>query len=160
MHLEGLLDLFFLLFSKQHLLDNDGEIGLLQNMDFCRHRVGCFVVVQGDFGLENNLTAVVKFIHIVDCNAGIWLLCSNDGFVDMFAIKAFPAVFWQKGRVYVDDFLRKCLHKAFWNLKQKTCKDNQIQIEALHFLGKFRRVELFFVTILNGMPRFLALSME
>ena len=57
-------------------------------MDLCCNAVGRLIGRQGDFGLEDDLTAVVDLVHIMDGDARVSLLSGHHRFVNMLAIKA------------------------------------------------------------------------
>ena len=54
---------------KQHLLNRHREIRLLQLVDLRRQGVRRFVFVQADAGLQDDFSAVVQLVDIMDGNA-------------------------------------------------------------------------------------------
>ena len=76
--------------------------------------VGGLSFFKSDLCLEDDCSAVVTFIHIMNCDARNFFFSSDDCFVNVFAVKSFAALFWQQGRMNVDDFIWESIDEMLW----------------------------------------------
>ena len=62
------------------------------------------------------------------CYAALGLVAGNHGLVHMLAIHAFAAIFWQEGRMNIDNAVWKVLQQVFGYQQQESCKDDVVNL--------------------------------
>lgn len=91
------------------------------------------VGINSHFCLKDGLAVVIELVDVMDGDPAFLFACCNDCFVHMASIHSFSAIFWEEGRVDIDDPVGIRLHQPRWNFPQKARQHDEVDSEFPEF---------------------------
>ena len=82
------------------------KVAVFKDVDFFGQALGSVILVNSAAGLKQNLSAVIIFVHKVDCNTALLLPCGYNRLMHMIPVHSFASVSGEEGRVDIDNPLR------------------------------------------------------
>ena len=113
-------------------------------VDFLGDLFGGFGALEFCGGLEDGVAFVVVFVDVVDGDACFGVFVLVDGAVDVVAVHAFAAVFWEEGWVDVDDFVGEGLDDLLGHFEEEACEDYEVGAEGEELFVDEALGEVFF----------------
>ena len=84
-------------------LDDGREMFIFQDLHFSGQGIGTIAGFDLDARLENGLTVVILLVYIMDRDPRLPIRSGDDRFVHKPAVHALATMFWQQGRMDIDD---------------------------------------------------------
>ena len=95
--------------------------------------------------LENNFTVVINIVHIMNTDAAFLFFIGDHRFMHRWSVHALSAIFWQKGRMDIDDLSGICFKQDIGELPEKTGQDNKINLSLFQLIHITIAPEKFFL---------------